>query len=201
MFDGSFGHDSGGHGFGGHGFGGHRSEGHNCGGHHCGEHGFGGPAGMDAGPHRPMRRPAVATAAMLLDGPATAQQIVGRVSDKTEGALNPPVDVVELAIGVLAGRGVVTVDNGVATLTEFGRSLLAWRDITPESAQAYLSRAAKFSDVIAIRGELFEIGKLARTIMRRGTDQQKAALADARAKVLVAVREAKKSLYAALAAE
>ena len=138
---------------------------------------------------------------MLLDGPATAQQIVRRVSDKTEGALNPPVDVVELAIGALAGCGVVTVDNGVATLTEFGRSLLAWRDITPVGAQAYLSRAAKFSDVIAIRSELFEISELARTITRRGTDQQRAALADARAKALAAVREAKKSLYTAMAAE
>ena len=86
-------------------------------------------AGPEFGPggRPPLKRAAFVTAALLLDGPADAAQIVQRVSDATDGAFTPPHDVAELAIGLLAGRGVVTVDNGVATLTELGKNLLAWR--------------------------------------------------------------------------
>ncbi|QUR69933.1 hypothetical protein F6B93_18725 [Mycobacterium spongiae] len=136
---------------------------------------------------------------MLLDGPADATQIVQRVSDKTDGALTPPQEMAELAIGVLAGRGVVTVDDGVATLTELGENLLAWRGISSETARAFLARAAQFGDGFKIRKELFQVAGLARTIVWNGTDEQKQKLADASAKVLEAVTAAQKSLHAALA--
>jgi hypothetical protein len=137
-------------------------------------------------------------AALLLDGPADAAQIVQRVSDATEGAFTPPQDVAELAIGLLAGRGVVTVDNGVATLTELGQNLLAWRGVSSETAHAFLGRAAKFGDVFKIRRELFELAGLARTITWTGTDEQKQQLAEARSKVLEALTEAKKALHRVL---
>ena len=105
----------------------------------------------------------------------------------------------ELAIGVLAGRGMVTVDDGVATLTELGKSLLAWRGVTSESAQAFLGRAAKFGDVFKIRRTLFEIAGLARTIAWTGTDEQKQQLAETRTKVLEALTDAKKTLHRVLA--
>ncbi len=147
-----------------------------------------------------LKRAAFVTAALLLDGPADAAQVVQRVSDATGGAFTPPQDVAELAIGILAGRGVVTVDGGVATLTELGRNLLAWRGISSETAHAFLGRAAKFGDVVKIRKEFFEIAGLARTIAWTGTDEQKQQLAETRTKVLEALTDARKTLHQALGA-
>jgi hypothetical protein len=146
-----------------------------------------------------LKRAALTTAALLLDGPADAAQIVQRVSEATDGAVTPPQEVAELAIGVLAGRGVVTVDDGVATLTEFGKNLLAWRGISSETAHAFLAQVPKFVDIIKIRKGLFELAGMARTITWSGTDEQKEKLAEAKAKVLAAITEAKKSLHSALA--
>ncbi|HET7074502.1 MAG TPA: hypothetical protein VFI55_10530 [Mycobacterium sp.] len=203
-------------GFGGPGFGGHAcggSDGPGFGGFGGGwggkgwggpgfEGGFGGGPGSGPGfgPGRRhfLKRAAFVTAALLLDGPADAAQIVQRVSDATQGAFTPPQDVAELAIGLLAGRGVVTVDNGVATLTELGKNLLAWRGISSETAHAFLGRAAKFGDVFKIRRTLFEIAGLARTIVWTGTDEQKEQLAETRTKVLEALTEAKKTLHRVL---
>ncbi|CAM3255202.1 hypothetical protein [Mycobacterium simiae] len=186
-------------GFGGPGFGGPGPGG-------CGGHGFGGGHGLGGhgwghGGKPPLKRAAFVTAALLLDGPADAAQIVQRVSDATDGAITPGHDIAELAIGVLAGRGVVTVDNGVATLTELGQNLLAWRGISSETAHAFLARAGQFGDVFKIRRELFEIAGLARTITWTGTDEQKQQLATARTKVLDALREAKKALHRTLGEE
>jgi hypothetical protein len=187
----------GGPGFGGPGFGG------GFGGPGFGHGGPGGPGsgpgfgGKHGGPHR-LKRAAFVTAALLLDGPADAAQVIQRVSDATDGAFTPPQDVAELAIGLLAGRGVVTVDNGVATLTEFGRNLLAWKGIGSETAHAFLGRAAKFGDVFKIRRTLFEIAGLARTITWTGTDEQKQQLAETRTKVLETLIEAKKTLHRVL---
>jgi hypothetical protein len=201
---------SGGPGFGGPGFGGPGFGGPGFGGFG----GFGGPGfgGADFGLGGPgfgkrgfgkrrfgLKRAAFGTLALLLDGPADAAQIVQRTSAATGGALTPPQEVVELAIGVLAGRGLVTVDNGVATLTELGQNMLAWRGVSSETAHAFLARAAQFADVIKIRWELRELAGLARIITWSGTDEQKAKLAEAKAKVLAALTEAKKSLHGALA--
>jgi hypothetical protein len=175
----------GGPGFGGPGFGG----GHGWGGPGHGGHGFGGPR----------KRVVIGTAALLLDGPANAAQIVQRVSEATDGALTPPEPIVELAIGHLAGRGFVTVSDGVATLTEQGTNVLAWKGVTSEGFHARLAQVAKFGDVIKIRWGLVELAGLARTIAWSGTDAQKAKLAEARTKVLTAITEAKKSLHGALA--
>lgn len=163
--------------------------------------GFDGPGfgkGFGHGRRPFLKRAAFVTAALLLDGPADAAQIVERVTEATHGAFTPPQDVAELAIGLLAGRGVATVDNGVATLTEFGRNLLAWRGVSSETAHAFLGRAAKFGDVFKIRRELFEIAGLARTITWTGTEEQKQQLAESRTKVLEALREAKKTLHRVL---
>ena len=188
----------GGPGFGGPGFGGPGFGGGGFGGG-WGKHGWGhgGPGGPGFGPggRHGLKRAAFVTAALLLDGPADAAQIVQRVSDATEGAFTPPQDVAELAIGLLAGRGVVTVDNGVATLTEFGQNLLAWRGVSSETAHAFLGRAAKFGDVFKIRRTFFEIAGLARTIAWTGTDEQKQQLAETRTKVLEALTDAKKTLH------
>lgn len=159
--------------------------------------GFGGGWGPGRRPF--LKRAAFVTAALLLDGPANAEQVVQRVTDATNGAFTPPQDVAELAIGLLAGRGVVTVDDGVATLTEFGENLLKWRGVSSETAHAFLGRAAKFGDVFKIRRELFEIAGLARTITWTGTDEQKQQLAETRTKVLEALRDAKKTLHRILA--
>jgi hypothetical protein len=200
FFGGFGGPGFGGPGFGGPGFGGPGSGGW---GEKGWEHGgFGGfKGGFGPGGHggRPfLKRAAFVTAALLLDGPADAAQIVQRVSDATEGAFTPPQDVAELAIGLLAGRGVVTVDNGVATLTELGRNLLAWRGVSSETAHAFLGRAAKFGDVFKIRRTLFEVAGLARTIAWTGTDEQKQQLAETRTKVLETLTEAKKTLHRVL---
>jgi hypothetical protein len=185
----------GGPGFGGPGFGGWGEKGWGHGGFGGFKGGFG-PGGHGGRPF--LKRAAFVTAALLLDGPADAAQIVQRVSDATEGAFTPPQDVAELAIGLLAGRGVVTVDNGVATLTEFGQNLLAWRGVSSETAHAFLGRAAKFGDVFKIRRELFEVAGLARTITWTGTDEQKQQLAETRTKVLEALTDAKKTLHRVL---
>jgi len=172
--------------------------------HGGGHDGPGGPGlggGFGPGRRHRLKRAAFVTAALLLDGPADAAQIVQRVVDATDGAFTPPQDVAELAIGLLAGRGVVTVDNGVATLTELGQNLLAWRGISSETAHAFLGRAAKFGDVFKIRRELFEVAGLARTITWTGTDEQKQQLAETRTKVLEALRDAKKTLHRVLASD
>jgi hypothetical protein len=166
--------------------------------HGRGHGGFGGGPGFGPGGRPPLKRAAFVTAALLLDGPADAAQIVQRVTEATEGAFTPPQDVAELAIGLLAGRGVVTVDNGVATLTEFGQNLLAWRGVSSETAHAFLGRAAKFGDVFKIRRTMFEIAGLARTITWTGTDEQKQQLAETRSKVLETLTEAKKTLHRVL---
>jgi DNA-binding PadR family transcriptional regulator len=193
----------GGPGFGGHGFGGPGFGGPGFGGPGFGGHGFGGPGfGGHGGGHGfggRRKRAVIGTAALLLDGPANAEQIVQRVSEATDGAFTPPQGVVEVAIGLLAGRGFVTVSDGVATLTELGTNVLAWKGISSETAHAFLGRAAKFGDVIKIRWGLFELAGLARTIVWSGTDDQKAKLAEARTKVLTAINEAKQSLHSALA--
>ena len=171
-------------------------------GHGFGGPGFGGPGfgGPGFGGHRfGLKRAAFGTLALLLDGPTDAAQIVQRTSEATGGAFTPPQEIAELAIGVLAGRGLVTVADGVASLTELGKSVLAWRGVSSETAHAFLARAAQFVDVFKIRRELREIAGLARTIGWSGTDEQKAKLAEARTKILAALTEAKKSLHSALA--
>jgi DNA-binding PadR family transcriptional regulator len=163
-------------------------------------HGFGpgfGGHGFGFGARR--KWAALATAALLLEGPADAAQIVQQVSEATEGAFTPPQEVAEAAIELLEKRGLVTVENGVATLTELGESVLVWRGVTTETARSFLGRAGHFKEVIKIRRELFELGGLARTITHSGTGEQKEKLAEAKAKVLAAIGESKKSLYAALA--
>jgi hypothetical protein len=195
-----FGGFSGGPGFGGPGFGGTGPGGHGGPDFGFGGPGFGGPGGPKFGGRRSrLKRAAFGTLALLLDGPADAAQIVQRTAEATQGAFTPPQEVAELAIGLLAGRGLVTVDNGVATLTELGSNLLAWRGVSSETAHAFFARAAQFGDVIKIRKELRELAGLARTITWSGTDEQKAKLTEAKAKVLAALTEAKKSLYGALA--
>src|SRR5271155_269282 len=186
----------GGPGFGGPGFGGPGFGGQGWGGH--GGPGFGGHWGRP-GPGGPRKRVLVGTAALLLDGPANAEQIVQRVSEATDGAFAPPQEIVELAIGRLAGRGFVSVSDGVATLTELGTNVLQWKGISSETIHARLAQAGKFGDVAKIRWGLFELVGLARTIHWSGTDAQKAKLAEARTKVLAAITEAKQSLHAALA--
>ncbi|MGA8328763.1 MAG: hypothetical protein WB777_05655, partial [Mycobacterium sp.] len=145
------------------------------------------------------KRVVVGTAALLLDGPASAAQIAQHVAEATDGALTPPEGIIEFAIGMLAGRGFVTVTDGVATLTELGTNVLSWKGVSSETIHAKLARAARFGDYIKIRRGLFELGGLARTIHWSGTDAQKAKLAEARTKVLTAITEAKQSLHSALA--
>src|ERR1700693_2115024 len=89
----------GGPGFGGPGFGGPGFGGPGFGGHGWGGHG--GPGGNGFGGMH--KRVGVGTGALLLDGPANAEQIVQRVSEATDGAFAPPQEIVELAIGKLAG--------------------------------------------------------------------------------------------------
>ena len=188
----------GGPGFGGPGFGGPGFGGQGWGGPGQGEQGFGGHWGRP-GPGGRHKRLVVGTAALLLDGPANAEQLVQRVSEATDGAFAPPQEIVELAIGKLAGRGFVSVSDGVATLTELGRNVLQWKGISSESIHARLAHAGKFGDLAKIRWGLFELAGLARTIHWSGTDAQKAKLAEARTKVLTAITEAKQSLHGALA--
>jgi hypothetical protein len=188
----------GGPGFGGPGAGGPGFGGHGWGGPGQGGQGFGGHWGRP-GPGGRHKRLVVGTAALLLDGPASAEQLVQRVSEATDGAFAPPQEIVELAIGKLAGRGFVSVSDGVADLTELGRNVLQWKGISSESIHARLAQAGKFKDVAKIRWGLFELAGLARTIHWSGTEAQKEKLAEARAKVLTAITEAKQSLHGALA--
>jgi hypothetical protein len=174
-------------GFGGPGFGG------GFGGAGLGWPGFGGH-GFGRG-----KMAAAASAALLLDGPADADEISRRVSEATDGAFTPPDGAAEIGIGLLADRGLATVEDGVATLTEFGGSLLAWRGINSETAHAFFTRASKFAGVLQLRKEFVEIGGLARTIVWTGTDDQKEKLEEAKTTILAAVTEAKRSLYRALA--
>ncbi|WP_203457316.1 hypothetical protein [Mycolicibacterium sp. CBMA 361] len=128
----------------------------------CGP-GFGGGFGQGAGHHffrGRIKRAAIAAAALLQEGPATAEQLSQRVSEITDGAFAPPVDKVEFVISLLAARGVATVEDGVATLTEFGEQLLAWRGVSSETVQAFLAQAGKFGDVIKLRKDLFELAGL-----------------------------------------
>lgn len=173
----------------------------------CGPGGFGtgpgfgfGPGvnGPGFGPGGGLKRAALGTAALLLDGPADAAQVVQRTTEATGGAFTPPQEVAELAIGLLAARGFVTVDNGVATLTELGKNILAWRGVTSETAHAMLGRVAKFAEVIKLRAGLKEVARLARTIVRTGTDEQKAKLTEVRADLNTAIDKAKRALYSAL---
>ncbi len=180
----------GGWGFAGPGFGGHGFA-------DRGGHGFGGGFGGHGFGRGKMA--AAATAALLLDGPADADEISRRVSEATDGAFTPPQGAAEIGIGLLAGRGLATVEDGVATLTELGESLLAWRGINRDTAHAFWSRASKFAGVLQLRKEFVEIGGLARTIMWTGTEEQKEKLEEAKNTILAAVTEAKRSLYRALA--
>jgi hypothetical protein len=200
MFHGGF---PGGLGFGGAGFGpfGGGFGGTGFGGHGFGGHGFGGGFGGGFGPGfgGRGRLAAAATAALLLDGPADAAEITRRASEATQGAFTPPEGAAEIGIGLLAGRGLATVEDGEATLTEFGENILAWRGINTETAHAFLAQASKFAGFLKLRKEFFELGGLARTIVWSGTDEQKEKLEEARTKLLTAVTEAKRSLYSALA--
>jgi hypothetical protein len=160
------------------------------------DHGFGGPG---FGPGL-VERAAFDTAAMLLDGPADAAQIVQRISEATDGAVTFPQESAEQCMGLLAARGVVTVDDGVATLTELGKNQLTWRGISSsETARALLAREAQFIDDFRVREEFFELAGLGMKITWAGTDAQKAKLAEAKAKVLAALTEATQSLHSALA--
>ena len=158
----------------------------------------GGPGGPGFG--GPFKKAAVVSA-LLLDGPADAAEVVKRLSKASNGAIKPPKDRAELLLSVLAGKGVVSLDDGVATLTELGRNLLAWRGINADTARALQKQAEKFSDVVKIRRELKATADLARTITWTGTDEQKQTLKKAKASILAAIKEAKRSLHEALAAD
>jgi hypothetical protein len=189
-FGAGFGGQGFGGGFGGPGFGGGFGPG-------FGGPGFGGGFGPGFGGRGKLA--AAATAALLLDGPADAAEITRRITEATDGAVTPPEGAAEIGIGLLAGRGLATVEDGEATLTELGENLLAWRGINSDTAHAFLAQASKFAGFLKLRKEFFELGGLARTIMWSGTDEQKEKLEEARTKILAAVTDAKKSLYAALA--
>jgi hypothetical protein len=165
--------------------------------------GFGGPGfgghGFGPGFGRGGKLAAAATAALLLDGPADAAEITRRATEATGGEFTPPEGAAELGIGLLAGRGLATVEDGEAALTELGENLLAWRGITSDTAHAFFAQASKFAGAFKLRKEFFELAGLARTIVWSGTDEQKEKLEEARTKLLAAVTEAKRSLYATLA--
>ena len=158
----------------------------------------GGPAGPGFGGR--FKKAAMA-GALLLDGPADAAELVKRVSKASHGAITPPKQRAELLLTVMAGKGVVTLDDGEATLTELGRNLLAWRGINADGARAMLGQAEKFADVVKIRRELKATAGLARTIARDGTVDQRQTLKKARVSILAAITEAKRSLHESLAAD
>ena len=163
--------------------------------------GFGAAGGPDRpGFGGPFKKAAV-VGGLLLDGPADAAEVVKRLSKASHGVVKPPKERVELLLAVMAGKGVVTLDNGEATLTELGRNLLAWRGINADTARALLAQAEKFGDVFKIRKELKATADLARTITWTGTDEQKKTLKKARASILAAITEAKRSLHESLAAD
>ena len=64
-----------------------------------------------------------------------------------------------------------------------------------------LGQAEKFADVVKIRRELKATAELARTITWTGTDEQKKTLKEAKASILAAIKDAKRSLHEALAAD
>ncbi|MBY0440772.1 MAG: hypothetical protein K2Q25_01345 [Mycobacteriaceae bacterium] len=136
---------------------------------------------------------------MLLPGPADAALIVQRVSAATDGILQPPREAVELALGLLAGRDVVTVHDGVATLTELGHSLLSCHGISSETAQALLIRVAPFAEAMDFQRELFEFAGLATAIQHTGTDEQKQQVIDAKSSIRSAVQGGRQKLHRALA--
>lgn len=164
--------------------------------------GAGSPAcGVGGGPGGGLLPPPaiIGTAAMLLAGPADAEQIVHRVSEATDGVLQPPRDTVELALGLLAGRGVVTVSDGVATLTELGQGLLTFQGISSETARVFLVRIAPFAEAMDFQRELFEFAELATGILRAGTDGQKRQVADAKSGIRSAVKDGRQKLHHVLA--
>lgn len=166
-----------------------------------GDPGFGGPGGPGgSGFGGPFKKAAV-VAALLLDGPADAAEVITRLSKASHGAIKPPTDRAELLLSAMAGKGVVALDNGEATLTELGRNLLAWRGINADTARAMLAQAEKFADVVKIRRELKATASLARTITWTGTDEQKRTLKKARTSILAAIIEAKRTLHESLAAD
>lgn len=152
----------------------------------------------EASPQQAIVRRATVVAALLLEAPATAAELVERVTAATDGAIAPPVANAELTLGFMAGRGLVTISDGTAALTELGRNILAWRGVNADTARAILGRFAQLGDLIQIRKALLETATLGKTITTTGTAEQKAALAEAKAAILASVLEAKKSLYAAL---
>ncbi|CPW47537.1 Hypothetical protein ERS075547_05991 [Mycobacteroides abscessus] len=168
--------------------------------------GFGGPGfgGPGLGPGGPagfgLRIKRAVTGSLLLDGPASAAQIVQRVSDATEGEILLPEPVVERVLERLAHKGVVTTEDGVATLTDFGRKVLAKRGITSQTAQALRAKVfPKLVNVLKLRSGLAEIAGLARVIAVTGTDEQKEKLAEASATLLATVNDVKRSLQSAVA--
>lgn len=163
--------------------------------------GFGGTVGPDRpGFGGPFKKAAV-VGGLLLDGPADAAEVVKRLTKASHGAVKPPAERVELLLAMMAGKGVVTLDNGEATLTELGRNLLAWRGINADTARGLLAQAGKFGDVFKIRRELKATADLARTITWTGTDDQKKTLKKARAAILAAITDAKRSLHESLATD
>lgn len=160
--------------------------------------GFGGPGFGPGGFGLRIKR--AVTASLLLDGPASAAEIVQRVSDTTEGEITLPEPVVARVLERLTHRGVVKTDDGVATLTEFGRKVLAKRGITSQTAQALRAKLfPKLINVLKLRSGLTEIAGLARVIAVTGTDEQKEKLAEASATLLTTVNEVKRSLQSAVA--
>ncbi len=160
--------------------------------------GFGGPGFGPSGFGLRIKR--AVTASLLLDGPASAAEIVQRVSDTTEGEITLPEPVVARVLERLTHRGVVKTDDGVATLTEFGRKVLAKRGITSQTAQALRAKLfPKLVNVLKLRSGLTEIAGLARVIAVTGTDEQKEKLAEASATLLTTVNEVKRSLQSAVA--
>lgn len=160
--------------------------------------GFGGPGFGPGGFGLRIKR--AVTASLLLDGPASAAEIVQRVSDTTEGEITLPEPVVARVLERLTHRGVVKTDDGVATLTEFGRKVLAKRGITSQTAQALRAKLfPKLVNVLKLRSGLTEIAGLARVIAVTGTDEQKEKLAEASATLLTTVNEVKRSLQSAVA--
>ncbi len=169
-----------------------------------GSDGWGGPGfgggRWEPGPGGGLRKTVrIAMVAQLLDGPADAAELIKRTAEASHGAIKPPSERVELLLAVLAGKGVVSLDDGKATLTELGRNLLAWQGVNADTARVMLGRAEKFADVLKIRRELRETAQLARTITWNGTEEQKKALRTAKKTILAAVREAKRSLHESLA--
>ncbi|MGL5443348.1 MAG: hypothetical protein ACRDDJ_12860 [[Mycobacterium] stephanolepidis] len=182
-------------------FAGFESHGPGFGGPGFGGPGFGGPGFGPGGPGGfGFRIKRAVTASLLLDGPASAAQIVQRVSDATEGEITLPEPVVERVLERLAHRGVVKTDDGVATLTDFGRKVLAKRGITSQTAQALRTKLfPKLVNVLKLRSGLAEIAGLARVIALTGTAEQKEQLAEASATLLATVNDVKQSLQRAVA--